>query len=146
MIDLLMSSAGGGLLGGILSLGKLWGAYKEKKMLLSHEVKMAEEDRKNMAMEIDMAKVKGSIDLELQESEDDAKALTAVIKAEVDTKGASPWVQDLKASTRPILTYVLCVMAFVLVIFAMENPWTNEIVFLASTAVTFWFGDRPRRT
>jgi hypothetical protein len=146
MIDLLMSSAGGGLLGGILSLGKLWGAYKEKKMLLSHEVKMAEEDRKNMAMEIDMAKVKGSIDLELQVSEDDAKALTAAIKAEVDTKGASPWVQDLKASTRPILTYVLCVMAFVLVIFAMENPWTNEIVFLASTAVTFWFGDRPRRT
>jgi hypothetical protein len=144
-LELLTSSAGGGLLGGLLSGIKLYGAYKEKKLMFEHEARMAEEGRKDMAMEIDAAKVKGQLELEVTESTNDAQALTAAINAEKETKGASPWVQDLKASTRPILTYVLCMMAFIMVLVGSENPWTNEIVFLASTAVTFWFGDRPRK-
>jgi len=145
LLELLASAASGGLLGGALSLGKLYHAYKEKKLSFAHEVSMAAETRQNMAMEMELAKIRGTIDLELQESEDDAKSLRSAISAEADSKGSSPWVMDLKASTRPFLTYGLTISAFFLVAFSPDNPWGNEFIFMAMTAVTFWFGDRPRR-
>lgn len=145
MLDALLSVASGGLLGGVLSLGKMFASYKEKKMTLSHEIDMAQENRLTMEQEMALATVKGAIDLELQESEDDARNLTAAIEAESVSRGDSSWVNDLKASTRPILTYSLVVCAFGLVAMSPENPWANEFIFMAMTAVTFWFGDRPRR-
>ena len=145
LLELLASAASGGLLGGALSLGKLFHAYKEKKLAYSHEISMAAELRQNMALEMELAQIKGTIDLELQESEDDAKNLRSAIDAESASTGSSPWVMDLKASTRPILTYGLTICAFGLVAMSPENPWANEFIFMAMTAVTFWFGDRPRR-
>ena len=145
LLELLTSTAGGGLLGGLLSIGKLYGAYKEKKLMCEHEERMAVVDQDNMKLEIDANKHKAELELETTELETDAKALTAAIQAEAETKAASPWVQDLKASTRPILTYVLVIMAFITITWYSENQWAEEILFLASTAVTFWFGDRPRR-
>ncbi len=115
-------------------------------MTLAHEVVMAAEDRLTMKQEIDLAKIKGEIDLELSESQDDARNLTEAIRAESASKGSSPWVADLKASTRPILTYGLCACAFIIVMVDQTNPWTNEFIFMAMTAVTFWFGDRPRKS
>lgn len=145
LLELLTSAAGGGILGVIGAGIKTFTAYKEKKLTFAHEVSMAEENRRSMTIEMELAKVKGTIDLELQESESDAQNLTAAIEAEASTKGDSAWVQDLKASTRPILTYALVVTAFGLVAMSPENPWANEFIFMATTAVTFWFGDRPRR-
>ena len=144
-LSLLTSTAGGGILGGILSLGKLWGAYKEKQLMCAHEEKMAIVDQDNMKLEIEANKHKAELELETTELETDAKALTAAITAEANTKGSSPWVNDLKASTRPILTYLLVMMAFITVTWNMNSVWAEEILFLASTAVTFWFGDRPRK-
>lgn len=146
ILDLIGSAASGGLLGGVFSAIKLFGAYKEKKLMFAHELNMAEQDRKNMDKEIEVAKVKGTLELEVEESRGDAMALTAAINAEADSKAASPWVQDFKSMTRPVLTYLLVIMAFGLVLADQANPWAEEIVFMASTAVTFWFGDRPRRT
>ena len=145
MLDALLNVASGGLLGGALSLGKLYHAYKEKKLSFAHEISMAAETRQNIAMEMELAKIRGTIDLELQESEDDAKNLRAAIDAEAASQGSSPWVADLKASTRPLLTYALVVCAFGIVAVDQGNPWANEFIFMAMTAVTFWFGDRPRR-
>lgn len=145
LLELLTSAAGGGILGVIGAGIKTFTAYKEKKLQFAHEVSMAEENRLSMTIEMELAKVQGTIDLELQESESDAKNLSTAIQAEADTKGASPWVQDLKASTRPILTYGLVIGTFGLVAFSPGNQWANEFIFLATTAVTFWFGDRPRR-
>ncbi|TDI73856.1 MAG: hypothetical protein E2O82_05075 [Betaproteobacteria bacterium] len=144
-LELLTSAAGGGILGVVGAGIKTFTAYKEKKLTFAHEVSMAEENRLSMTIEMELARVQGTIDLELQESESDAKNLTAAIEAEASTKGASPWVQDLKASTRPFLTYGLVICTFGLVAVSPENQWANEFIFLATTAVTFWFGDRPRR-
>ena len=146
LLDFLTSAVSGGLLGGILPLGKLFHAYKEKKLMFAHEVAMASETRQNLALEMELAQIKGELALELSESQDDAKNLQAAIAAEATSKGSSPWVQDLKASTRPFLTYGLCIIAALIVTFDSTNPWANEFIFMATTAVTFWFGDRPRRT
>ena len=145
ILELLGSAASGGLLGGVFSAVKLFGAYKEKKLQFAHELAMSQEDRKNMDKEIEVAKVKGTLDLEIEESRGDAMALTAAINAEATTKANSPWVQDFKSMTRPVLTYLLVIMAFGITLADQGNPWAEEIVFMASTAVTFWFGDRPRR-
>ncbi len=145
LLELLTSAAGGGILGVIGAGIKTFTAYKEKKLMFAHEVSMAAEMRQNLTLEMELAQIKGTIDLELSESESDAKNLTAAIDAEAASKGASPWVMDLKASTRPILTYALVIAAFGLVAISPENAWGNEFIFMATTAVTFWFGDRPRR-
>lgn len=144
-LELLSSAAGGGILGVVGAGIKTFTAYKEKKLMFAHEVAMEQEARLSMTLEVELSKVKGVIELELQESQDDAKNLTAAIQAEADTKGSSPWVMDLKASTRPLLTYGLCAITSLLITFDSSNPWLDEMVFLTTTAVVFWFGDRPRR-
>lgn len=144
-LSVLSTVGSGGILGGVLSLGKLWGAYKEKKLAFEHEAAMAVVDQDNMKLEIEANKFKAEIELETTELTTDAKALTAAINAEANTKAASPWVQDLKASTRPILTYTLVIMAFITITWNSDSAYADEILFLASTAVTFWFGDRPRK-
>ena len=143
MFETLLSAAGGGLFGLVGSGFTKVVGYFEQKQQLAHQRLMAEEDRKTMAMEIDLAKIKGEIDLELQESENDAANLQAAIRAESSLSGASAWVTDLRGSLRPILTYSLVLFAVGMTAFLSENPWNNEIIFLATTAVTFWFGSRP---
>lgn len=146
MLEMLLSAGGGGLFGLLGSAGKMFAAYKEKKLIFSHEVQMAEQTRRNMEMEMQLATLQGQIDLELQESENDAKNLQAAINAEAAVSGASAWVNDLRSSVRPILTYGLSVLAISMAWTSPENPWLNEIIFLASTAVTFWFGTRPYKS
>ena len=143
LIELLTSAAGGGLFGLGASLIKGWGAYKTKQLDFQHEVNMTIEIGKNMTLEMDLAKVKGTIDLEIQESEADARNLTAAITAEADMKGSSPWVQDVKALVRPVLTGSLVILAFIAAF--NNNPYTDQFIFMATTAVLFWFGDRPRK-
>ena len=148
MLEALLSVGGGGLLGGILSLGKLFGKYKEKKLMLEHERAMFDKQTALMEQEARLAQIKGELDLEIEESRGDAVALQAAINAESAlsaVKNLPWWVNALRTTTRPILTYLLVTIAFVLAMFHENNPWTNEMIFLASTAVTFWFGDRPRR-
>ncbi len=144
LLELLTSAAGGGIFGLGAALVKGWGAYKDKQLDYAHEVNMTVEIGKNMVLEMDLAKVKGTIDLEIQESADDAKNLTAAITAEAGMRGASPWVQDVRAMVRPGLTAGLVILAFVAATF--DNPHTAQFIFMATTAVTFWFGDRPRKS
>ena len=145
MLELLLSAGGGGLFGIIGAAGKMFAAYKEKKLMFAHEVAMAEQTRRNMEMEMDLAKIQGAIDLELQEDQNDAKNLQAAINAEASIQNTSPWVANLRGSVRPILTYGLASMAVAMVWTSPENPHVNEIIFMAMTAVGFWFGDSPKR-
>jgi len=145
MLEMLLSAAGGGIFGLIGSGIKSFMSYKDKKLTLAHTLDMAKQEVINMKAEMELATLKGEIDLELQESASDAESLQAAINAESKVKGASPWVDDLRASTRPILTYSLCLCAFAIVMIDNTNPWANDFIFMATTAVTFWFGDRPRK-
>jgi hypothetical protein len=143
MLETLLSVGGGGLFGLIGSAFTKFMGYREKKLVFEHELNMAEQHRQNMVMELDLAKARGEIDLELQESEDDAKNLRAALNAESRIKDTSPWVADLRGSLRPLLTYALSACAIAMASFAPYNEWNNDVLFLATTAVTFWFGSRP---
>jgi len=143
-IELLTSAAGGGIFGLGASLIKGWGAYKVKQLDYAHEVNMTVQIGKNMTLEMDLAKIKGTIDLEIQESEADARNLTAAITAEAGMRGASPWVNDIRALVRPTLTAGLVLLSFIAAMW--ENPYTPQFIFMATTAVLFWFGDRPRKS
>jgi hypothetical protein len=146
MLETILSAAGGGLFGLIGSGFTKFMGWKEKKLELEHAVKMATEDRLTMQMETELAKVKGAIDLELTESMNDAANLQAAISAESKITGTSQWVADLRGSLRPILTYSLVICAVVMAAAWPTNQWNNEILFLTTTAVTFWFGSRPIST
>ena len=144
LLELLTSAAGGGIFGLGASLIKGWGAYKTKQLDMKHELDMTVQIGANMTLEMDLAKIKGTIDLELQQSEADARSFTAAITAEADLKGASPWVNDVRALVRPTLTAGLVLLAFIAAMW--NNPYTPQFIFMATTAVLFWFGDRPRKT
>lgn len=144
-LDLLVSAGGGGLFGIVGSFGKMFSDYKLKKLMFEHEQAMAEQERQNMEMEMQLAQIQGTIDLELQESENDAKNLQAAIGAEARITGTSPWVADLRGSVRPFLTYALAGLAIAMVWTVPDNQWCNDVIFMSMTAVGFWFGDSPRR-
>ena len=144
ILELLTSAAGGGIFGLGASLIKGWGKYKQQQLDFKHELDMTVQIGKNMLLEMDLAKLKGTIDLEIQESEADARNLTEAIKAESSMKGASPWVNDVRALVRPTLTAGLVFLAFAAAM--LNNAYAPQFIFMATTAVLFWFGDRPRRS
>ena len=52
MLETLLSAAGGGLFGLIGSGFKTWMSWKDKKLTLQYQLKMAAEERQNMKMEM----------------------------------------------------------------------------------------------
>lgn len=143
IIDTLLSVGTGGLFGLIGAGVTKFADFKLSKMKFAHEAIMAKEGREDMRLEIDLANTRGAIDLELEESQADAIGLATAIKAEAAITGTSQWVADLRGSTRPFLTYGLCMAAIAMSASNPDNPMNNEIIFMASIATTFWFGSRP---
>ncbi len=146
MIETLLSVGSGGLLGGVLSLGKLYHAYRDKKLRFQHELDLARETRANLQLEIEMSRLQGEQELVLESTKAENANYLAAIQAEASIANTSTWVADLRGSTRPILTYGLVLITAAIAATDPTNEWIGELVFLASTAVTFWFGDRPRST
>jgi hypothetical protein len=143
MLETLLSAAGGGLFGLIGSAFTKFMGYREKKLEYKYLIDMAEQERLNLAAELELAKVKGEIELELAEVTTDAENLQAAIIAEGSIRDTSQWVQDLRGSLRPFLTYSLVILAVSIAWAEPANPYIHEIIFLATVAVTFWFGSRP---
>ena len=145
MLDLLLSAGGGGVLG-LLGAGfKSFMGWKEKKLTLQHEIELAKETRMTMGVEIQLAKLQGEIDLEQAGVVADSSNLNAALQAEASITGTSQWVTDLRGSTRPILTYLLSIAAVSMIWSQPGNLWNNDLVFMAMTAIGYWFGDRPKR-
>ena len=131
---------------GLLGAGfKAFMGWKDKKLAFQHEIELAKETRLTMGVEMQLAQLKGQIDLEQPEVAADAAHLNAALQAEASITNTSPWVNDLRGSTRPLLTYMLSIAAVSMVWAQPDNPWNNDLVFMAMTAVGYWFGDRPRR-
>ena len=135
LLEFLTSAATGGVLGGILSGFKLYAGYKKQQIDYAFQIDLAKETRLNIGAEMELAKMRGEMDLEIQESTDDSANLRAAMEAESQITNTSQWVNDLRGSTRPILTYALTLAAAII--------QTTDFVFMATTAITFWFGDRP---
>ena len=133
-----LSVAGGGIFGLIGAGVNKFFDYKKQAQANKQELAMADKMSAQMDKEMELAQIKGSIDLELTETDNDAKGLMAAINAEQSIGEVHKWVNDVRGMTRPVITAVLVVFAF------LGKP-DETIDWMASTAVTFWFGDRPRK-
>ena len=137
MWELLTSAAGGGILGLGGAAIKMFLGYKQKQLELKQAILLARENRENMKLELELERLRGNRELAVREIEADTQGLVSAIQAEASITGTSRYVNDIRGLTRPVLTFVLVALAA----FRPEP----DFIFLATTAVTFWFGDRPRR-
>ena len=115
------SVAGGGIFGLIGAGVNKFFDYKKQQQINIQELAMADK----VAVQMD------------KDSDNDAKGLMSAIEAEQSIKEVHKWVNDVRGMTRPVLTLILVLMAW------WEEGIDKSLDWMASTAVTFWFGDRP---
>ncbi|MEM6492134.1 MAG: hypothetical protein AAF684_09595 [Pseudomonadota bacterium] len=138
----LFGPAGGlaGLLGGALSQWLKTRALREQR---AHERAMLELQMRAAEQETENA-------LEIAESEGRWAAMersySAAAAADA-SRSTSTWVADVRSLTRPVLTFVLVgLSAGVAWVYrdsaAVEDYVTTAILFMTTTAVGWWFGER----
>ena len=136
MIELLAGTAAGGITGLIGSLaGKVFGYFernqkiKEKKLEFEQELRLLELEHtfksKEREHEQKILIEQNAADLRLASYAHDS-----------NTGHADQWVINLLRLVRPALTLGLVLLAYTM-------PRT-ETLYLATTAVSWWFGDRAR--
>ena len=123
---------------GLIGMGvKIFADYKKEQKKAEHQLAIMAENRAQMVAELDLAKFRGDLQLEMVDRQSDSEGMLAAIAAEQNTgENTYKWVNALRGSTRPVLTFTLVIMAWV-------SPDEEQLTYMASTAVTFWFGDRP---
>lgn len=134
----LLSGGATGILGTLI--GRVVGFY-ENKQKFQHELKLLELQARIGAEEAErelaIAQAKAAADLRVASYEHDS-----------NTGIGSAWVTDVLRLIRPTLTAVL-VLAVIVLWFTAEEYEVDirtqvvvAIIYLATSAVTWWFGDR----
>lgn len=159
------SVASGGVLGLVGSLAGKVGQFfqakqerKSKQMDYDHELKLLEMQQSQASRE-DLHEV------EMLETQGSYSGLEASINAEASIQQVSTWVNNLRSLTRPVLTFSLVGIVtwmFIVLMGAVQTGTDNalvgllgqtavieiltyiiySVVFSASTAIVWWFGDR----
>ncbi len=139
-------AGGGGVFSGLIGNGiSAFVNYKNKKLDHSHELAMADKRDREMQNEVALAKLQGEQALVLEQEAGANASLQAALGAEASITGTSQWVADLRGSVRPILTYALSLSVVALVALGSNHEQLPQLIYLASTAVTFWFGSRTAK-
>ena len=137
------------LLGSVLGFGtsflpKVLSFFEEKRDQ-AHELKLMD---KQLEQKVKLGEQKlqfMNVDADIRETEALQKH-----QAQITVK-SSPWVVNLSASVRPIMTYLLFIefmlltfmLAFNWIDLEMYNRiWSNEIQAVWAAVVSFWFGQR----
>lgn len=140
-MEFLISLLSGGATGIIGTLvGRIVGFY-ENKQKFAHELKLLELQARIGAEEAErelaIAEAKAAADLRIASYSHDS-----------DTGQGSQWVTNTLRLIRPLLTAVL-VLAVIMLWFTAEQFEADirtqvvvAIIYLATSAVTWWFGDR----
>lgn len=159
-----VSAGSGGILGIAGSL--VSGFFKGKQKKAENAFKQLEWDQEARMMELNMKadQVETENELELARSQGSYTGLEQSLRAEAAIGPTHMIVSDLKALFRPFLTLSLWGMAAYVFIKVVQNPsgilteaevleliryMVYSVFFCASTATTWWFGDRalqPPRT
>lgn len=149
-MEWLTAGLGAVLSGGATSLigigAQIFADYKKKQQANQHELDMADKQAAQMKAELEIAKYKGEVALETAIETGHDTTLAAAIDAQSESvKGASPWVIDACAMTRPVLTVLLVLVAFGVAFLKIPPAMQASFLYMATTAVLFWFGDRMRQ-
>tara|TARA_Y100001938_G_C8017968_1_gene393643 strand:- start:245 stop:691 length:447 start_codon:yes stop_codon:yes gene_type:complete len=119
--------------------------YFQDKQDKAHELRLMDKQLENQ-------KVLGAQKLQMTHVEADIRESEALLKHDAKLQNkASPWVVNLAASVRPVVTYLLFLEIFVLT-FAVQFDWmdqeqyqliwNNEMQAVWAGIVSFWFGSR----
>ena len=119
--------------------------YFQDKQDKAHELRLMDKQLENQ-------KVLGAQKLQMTHVEADIRESEALLKHDANLQNkASPWVVNLAASVRPVVTYLLFLEIFVLT-FAVQFGfidkeqyqliWSSEMSAVWAGIVSFWFGSR----
>tara|TARA_R100001082_G_scaffold86774_1_gene53332 strand:+ start:676 stop:1098 length:423 start_codon:yes stop_codon:yes gene_type:complete len=119
--------------------------YFQDKQDKAHELRLMDKQLENQ-------KVLGAQKLQMTHVEADIRESEALLKHDAKLQNkASPWVVNLAASVRPVVTYLLFLEIFVLT-FAVQFGfidkeqyqliWSSEMSAVWAGIVSFWFGSR----
>lgn len=109
--------------------------WKQEATLLELQHRLGLEEREQLAQHaVELTNVQGSWD-----------GLIASQDAEKAIGESYPWVNAVRALTRPGLTIFLSVAVFIIYFVATEDQQlsiVNALIYGATTATLWWFGDR----
>lgn len=139
------SAAGGGVFGVVgTALGRLAG-YFETRQQHAFEEKRWQHEADLIRLNMDVNRAKTEAELELAATHGSWGGLKASLEAEQALKSGYPFVDAIRALTRPALTLLLWLITAI-VFFNIENTLKARIVetavFAATAATLWWFGDR----
>lgn len=149
ILGIAASAAGGGLFGVLgTALGRVASFFEtrqkhtQEQAAWSHELKLHELNMQAKAAETEQ-------EIALAAAAGSWSGLSASIEAEAAIGDSYPWVNAVRALTRPVLTVLLWAIAalvFLAADAAGRAAIVETVVFAATAATLWWFGDRaPRR-
>tara|TARA_R100001086_G_scaffold101657_1_gene50991 strand:- start:1089 stop:1544 length:456 start_codon:yes stop_codon:yes gene_type:complete len=150
MFEIIASVLSGGATGIIGSLVGTVGRYVEKR-----------QEIKQMSLEFSQEIKLQELQISARSSELESEQAIALVKADSDIKTASyahdasygptmPVIAAILRFVRPVLTFGLLGFTVYIFFIVHEDPQvgrelSNQIMFLTTTAVAWWFGDRSLR-
>lgn len=160
LLNTLGSAAGGGVAGLFGSVFGRVAGFFEKKEANKHEIAMRQFKRQDQAHDLKMQAKE--FDHELKLAEINAKIADGEAEnelAQIATHGswaglsasydhdskvgrASQWVVDTLRLVRPALTVMLIASALIAIRMGASQDTINKLIFTATGAVFWWFGDR----
>lgn len=139
------SAAGGGVFGVIgTALGRVAGFFEARQQHTFERAKWAH-DLDLLRLEMDVRRVETETQIDLQQVEGSWQGLKASLNAEAAIPTSYPFVNAIRALTRPALTlllWVITAMVFFNVGEALRERVVETAVFAATAATLWWFGDR----
>lgn len=154
--NIIGAGAGGGILGVVGSVFGAVGQYFARKQEMQEAVFERAHELKLMEFEMQQSKVETENELAILQSQADAISKEKSYGLKNTSRHASTWVNNLRSLFRPFLTVALWGLTLTVLLIIMKSPGLfssyeiNEIlkyvvysiVFSATTATVWWFGDR----
>lgn len=139
------SAAGGGFVG---ILGPVLGrvaAFFERRESHKHERDKWEHEVKLIELQQAARQAETEHEIHLAETAGSWQGLSASLAAEAAIAPSYPWVNAVRALTRPVLTallWIIVALVFFNVAQSEQARIVETAVFAATAATLWWFGDR----
>ena len=150
MFDMIASVLTGGATGIVGSLIGTVGRYFDNKQKIKQMSLEFDQEYKLQELQITSRKEELESEEAIARMETNAAMKTASYAHDASYGPASVTIASILRFVRPVLTFVL--LGFVVYIFWQANDdkalvfdLSNQIMFLTTTAVAWWFGDRSLR-
>ncbi len=145
LTTLAADAAAGGIFGLVgTALGRVAGFFERKQQFeqerarWGHEIQLHELHQRARAQETEA-------EIVLTEQAGSWRGLEASLRAEAALGEASRWVNNTLRLVRPVLTLLLWIITAGVFLLTQDGSVIDAVVFAATAATLWWFGDRAPR-